>query len=338
MPDPIRLGFIGTGLIVNSSHWPAVSTLPADFKVVALCNRTSAKAEALAARVAQETGQRPAVYVDYAAMLANEKLDAVSLALPTVMNPQVAEAALAAGCHVIAEKPIAASVEDGERMTGWSKKYGRVLLIAENHRYMETYQHAARLVADSAIGKAVTAQWLLCLYTAPDNPGAQTPWRREPAHPGGFLSDGGVHHMASMRTILGEVVSVEASTGSYRPDLKPADTMVAVMNFASGALASYQVSYAVRGPISPLQVMGTEGMVTVTNDWLELRPNHGDKQRWDEPSPFGGMQAMYADFAQAIRTGRPPRSTPEEGLADLRLIVAMLQSNESGRAVRLANG
>lgn len=336
MPDPIRLAFIGTGLIVNSDHWPAVNTLRSDFEVVALCNRTPAKAEALAERVAQETGKRPAVYADYAAMLAQERLDAVSLALPTIINPQVTEAALAAGCHVIVEKPIAASVEDGERMLGWPKKYGRVLMVAENCRYLDSYQHAARLVAEGAIGRVVTAQWVLCPYTAPDNQYALTPWRQEPAHPGGFLSDGGVHHMATLRTVLGEASSVQASVASYRPDLKPADTLVAVMNWASGALGSYQVTYAVQGPYSPLQVIGVEGIVLATNEWVELRPNGGEAQHWDEPSPYGGMRAMYADFALAVRTGRPPRSTPEEGLADLRLIVAMLQSNESGRAVRLA--
>jgi predicted dehydrogenase len=336
MPDPIRLAFIGTGLIVNSDHWPAVNTLRSDFEVVALCNRTPATAEALAERVAKETGKRPTVYADYAAMLAQERLDAVSLALPTIINPQVTEAALAAGCHVIVEKPIAASVEDGERMLGWPKKYGRVLMVAENCRYLDSYQHAARLVAEGAIGQVVTAQWLLCPYTAPDNKYALTPWRQEPAHPGGFLSDGGVHHMATMRIVLGEANSVQASVASYRPDLKPADTLVAVINFASGALGSYQVTYAVQGPFSPLQVIGMQGMVLATNEWVELRPNGGEAQRWDEPSPFGGMRAMYADFAQAIRTGGPPRSTPEEGLADLRLIVAMLQSNEAGRAVRLA--
>ncbi len=335
MSAPIRLAFIGTGLIVNSDHWPAVNTLRSDFEIVALCNRTPAKAEALAERVAQATGARPAVYADYAALLSREKLDAVSLALPTVTNPQVAEAALAAGCHVLIEKPIAASLADGERMLGWPEKYGRVLMVAENCRYLSSYRHAARLVAEDAIGRVVTAQWLLYPYTAPDNQYALTPWRQEPAHPGGFLSDGGVHHMATLRTVLGEAGSVQARAASFRSDLKPLDTLLAVVSFVSGALASYQVTYAVKGPQSPLQVIGPKGMVEATNEWVELRPNGEEPQHWDEPSPFTGMAEMYADFAHSIRSGRPPRSTPEEGLADLRLIVAMLQSSEFGSAVRL---
>ena len=90
-------------------------------------------------RSARRTRGRPAVYADYRELLAKEKLDAVSLALPTVLNPEVTEAAMAAGCHVIAEKPIAASLADGERMAACARREGRMLMTAENYRYMASY-------------------------------------------------------------------------------------------------------------------------------------------------------------------------------------------------------
>ena len=284
-----------------------------DFEVVALCNRTRAKAEALAERVAQETGKRPAVYADYSAMLGREKLDAVTLALPTVINPHVTQAALAAGCHVLVEKPIAASVEDGERMLGWPKQYGRVLMVAENCRYLDSYQHTAHLVAEGAIGRVITAQWLLCPYTAPDNQYALTSWRQEPAHPGGFLSDGGVHHMATLRTVLGEVGSVQASVASYRPDLKPADTLVAVMNWASGGAGQL-----------PGELCRPGTVFTVAGD-RHARHGPGNERmgrvapRWRRGAALGRAESLRGDArnVHGLRAVRPQWTaaalTPERG-------------------------
>jgi predicted dehydrogenase len=337
MAEPMRLGMIGTGIIVNSSHWPAVQTLPGDFEVAALCNRTVAKAEALATVIEGAVKHRPVVYSDYHEMLQREHLDAVLLALPTLMNPEVTQAALAAGCHVLVEKPIAASVEDGERMLAWPAQYGRLLMIGENCRYLNSYQHAARLVADGAIGAPVTASCLLFPYTAPDNPLALTAWRQNPAHPGGFISDGGVHHVAILRTVLGDVADVQAEAASYRADIKPLDTLAAVLRFTSGVMGDYHVSYAVRGPQSPLYVVGTKGMIAATNDWAELRPVEGTVECWDEPSQLDGFVSMWADFAHAIRTGQPPLSTPEKALGDLRTVVAMLQSAQTGQRVAVAS-
>jgi len=80
MTDPIRLGIIGTGLIVATKHWPALSAREGEFQIVALVNRTLAKAEMLAQKIEAATGFHPATYDDYRKMLASERPDAVSLA------------------------------------------------------------------------------------------------------------------------------------------------------------------------------------------------------------------------------------------------------------------
>ena len=304
---------------------------------VALANRTPARAEALAEAIRKKTRGRPAVYADYRELLAREKLDAVSLALPTVLNPEVTEAAMAAGCHVIAEKPIAASLADGERMAASAGRDGRMLMIAENYRYMASYRHAAQLIADGIIGRPQAARWSLYADIGPDSPYYHTAWRQQPAHPGGYLSDGGVHHMAVLRLLLGEAETVTAQAAALRPDLPPADTLSASIRFVNGALGTYTVTYAVPGPETALQVAGTDGALLIWRARVELWRRGKVIRSWAEPSPVDGLVAMYQDFAQAVRAGQPPRSTPAEGLADLRLIIAMLRSSETGQAVRVAD-
>lgn len=337
MAETIPIAVIGTGLIVSGRHWPALSELSDDFRVIALVNRTPAKAEVLASTVEAATGHRPTVYAGYAEMLAREKPAAVSLALPPALNPEVTEAGLSAGCHVIAEKPIAANLSDATRMLPWSAQYGRVLMIAENVRYFATQRRAAQLIADSAIGEPRAASWFLYPHVGPESPYYHTDWRLQPEHPGGYISDGGVHHMAAFRMLVGEVEAVTAQVASLRSDLRPIDTITAALHFASGAVATYGATYALRGPESALQVAGSEGVVLVWRTAVELWRGGKPLQRWDEPSQQDGMIPMYQDFARAIRSGRPPNSTAAEGWADLRLIVALLRAAQTGRRVSIAD-
>ncbi len=334
--EPIHLAIIGTGLIVFGQHWPAIRALGNEFQVVAVANRTPDKAERLAETIAAATGARPAVYTDYRALLAQEQLDAVSLALPTLLNPEITQAALAAGCHVIAEKPIAASLADAAPMLAWPAHYGRQLMIAENFRYTAQFIRAAGLIADGVIGTPRLARWNVYAHLGPDNPYYHTAWRQQPAHPGGYISDGGVHLTAALRMLLGEVDTVTAQAAALRPDLPPLDTISASLRFANGAIGTYAVTYALPGPELPLTVVGADGALLVGRERVELWRGGEIVQTWVEPAPHGGMVGMYADFARSARTGQSPRSTAAEGYEDLRLIVAMLRAAEEGREIKVA--
>jgi predicted dehydrogenase len=336
MPDAIRLGIIGTGLIVSAKHWPALSSLQDIFRVTALANRSLARAEALADAVDAATGFRPATYSSYREMLARERPDAVSIALPPDLNPEVAEAALAAGCHVLAEKPIAARLADATPMLSWPAAYSRVLMIAENYRYLASYRLAADLIEQGAIGQPGAARWSYYHYQGPGSPYYQTAWRKHPEHIGGYLSDGGVHHAAVLRMLLGDVETVTGRVAQLRPDLPPADTLSATLQFRNGALGTYAVSYALPGPRTALEVAGQSGVLLVSRYKVELWERDRLANTWDTPSSFDGSAAMYEDFAHSIRTGAPSQSPPQEALEDLRLIAAIIRSSEIGRTVRVA--
>lgn len=337
MPDPIRLAIIGAGLIVSKMHWLALTKLPSDFCIVALADPMRAKAEALAESMPTDQCLRPQVYTEYAEMLAAEKPEAVLVAVPPASSPAIAEAALAAGCHVIAEKPIATSLSQGSRMLSWAEKYGRVLMIAENYCYLPGYLVAARQIAEGAIGRPVVARWSLYAYEGPDSPFYQTAWRQHPEHPGGYISDGGVHDAAALRMLLGEVETVTAQVTLARPDMPPADTASATLHFANGAVGTYSSTYAVPGPETPLQVAGTAGALLAWRDKAVLWRENRIVEEWSEPAGERGAVAMHQDFARAVRAGQPPRSTPAEALEDLRLIMAILRSSETGQMVRVAD-
>jgi predicted dehydrogenase len=288
----------------------------------------------LADKIQAVTRVRPAVYADYREMLVSAKPDAVSLTVPPTLNLEFSQAALAVGCHVIVEKPLATNLADGAQMLSWEQKYGRVLMIAENFRYVESFRHAARLVSQGVIGQPQVARWTFYAHMSAENPYYQTAWRQKPAHPGGFLSDHGVHSAAVFRMVLGEVESVTGEVAQMRADLIPADTLSATLRFANGCLGTYAITHAIPGPVRPLEIAGPEGVLMAWRDRVALWRDGAEVESWPLVSPADGLVAMYEDFAHAIRTGEPHRSPPAESLADLQFHAAGLNPSPLGEQLQ----
>jgi predicted dehydrogenase len=131
-------------------------------------------------------------------MLARPDVEAVNVILPIEPLPEAVEKSLAAGKHVISEKPIAPDVATGRRLIQFARAYPKqVWMVAENDRYEPAFQQAGDLIRAGAIGKPLMASWSLPMSMQPDNKFYHTPWRRSGTFPGGFLLDGGVHRRPS---------------------------------------------------------------------------------------------------------------------------------------------
>ena len=101
------MGVIGCGIAAHDLHWPALRDMKDKFKIIAVCNHTEPKAKAFSETV----GGVPYV-LDYKDLLSREDVDAVTIILPFELNRRVTEDALAAGKHVMAEKPLETLSED----------------------------------------------------------------------------------------------------------------------------------------------------------------------------------------------------------------------------------
>lgn len=323
--QPIRLALIGAGIFVRDAHAPALNALGDMYRVVAVCSRS------------QESAQRAAALFPYPvetctdipALLARDDVEAVDILLPIAHMPAVTEMALRAGKHVISEKPIAPDVETGRRLL--AARGDKVWLVAENWRYDVAFIRAAELIEAGEIGTPILCDWALHLNAGPGNKYYATPWRRDNSYPGGFLLDGGVHHVAALRLVMGEIASVSTVITSTRSDMPPADTLCAALQFANGAIGSFSVTYAVGAPWDwGMRVVGTEGAIRVQRTGLEIVAK-GETRQF--PGAAESVDAELADFASAIRHGTSYRGTPEQALQDVAVIEAMLQSAATGQRI-----
>lgn len=330
---PIRIAILGSGLFVRDAHLPALHTLPDAFEPVAIYSRNAETAQALAASLPGKVE----VYTDLAALLARTDIEAVDVVLPINDQPSAVTAALQAGKHVISEKPVAPDVRTGRQLLHTASELtahsGKIWSVAENWRYEPAYHAAAEAISQGVIGQPLQLNWATSSAVTPQNKYYHTAWRRDNTFPGGFLLDGGVHNIAVMRVVLGEIESVSAFVTQVRPDLPPADTLSATFRFDSGAFGTWTVSFAAGLPWeTPMQILGTSGALRISNRQLEVFS--GDPaQPHSQPFAINNVEAELADFARVIH-GAPLHNTPEQALQDVAVIEAMLESARTGCTVQ----
>jgi predicted dehydrogenase len=328
---PVRIALVGAGVFARDAHLPSLLRLPEHFEIAAVFSRSLAAAEALA----QSIPYPVPTYTNLGALLAQPDIQAVDLMLPVAVMPAVLPQIWVAGKPVLSEKPIAPNVATGRSLIEQHAKGRHPLwLVGENWRYEAAFLQAAEIVASGEIGTPLTCHWAVFSPITPDSKYYHSEWRRDTSFRGGYVTDGGVHHVAALRMILGEVTEVTATFTQHRADLPPGDTLAATLRFANGALGTYLATYATRAPWSPhLFIAGTQGSLRVQRREIEVT-SHGTT-RQIQCSGFDGVEKQLAALANTLRTGAAHLCTPQEALADLAVIEAMLDSAACHTAMRI---
>jgi predicted dehydrogenase len=329
-PPPIRLGLLGAGIFSREAHLPALLSLPDRFQVGALYSRTPASAEAAAALLPYPVQ----IYTQPEDIFNDPAIDAVDVVLPILELPGMVKAALAAGKHVISEKPLAATLAEGRAMLKAAQAHPHLAwVVAENWRYAPHIQHAAQIIQSGALGQLGMFHWAIYAGLKPQNKYYQTAWRRDGSYQGGFILDGGVHFAAALRDILGEVAEVTARARSLRPDLPPLDTLTATVEMQSGLTGTLAFCYAVGLPFSTsLTIVGERGVLEVNRDNLKLTLEGEVKE--DYRGPSNGVREELQVFAALIREAGGGHQSAQKALGDLALIESLLRAADSRQAHR----
>ena len=154
MPSKVRVGVVGAGFIANSAHLPSYVELDRA-ELVAVCDIIPERAQAAAARY-----NIPYVFIDYREMLAKADLDVVSVCTPNGTHAQITIDALAAGCNVLCEKPMATTVADAEAMLAASRQSPGKLMIAYPRPFNPILQYAKGLLQTGTLGEIYHAKAL----------------------------------------------------------------------------------------------------------------------------------------------------------------------------------
>ncbi len=331
MNKRIRLGIIGSGIAARKLHLPALRKLSEFYEITAVASGHVENAE----KFAKLFEKKPRVFNDYHHLMISGLVDAVDLAVPPQFNFEIVQDALRNGIHVICEKPIAENVEVAKKIINMSRSYDRVFMVAESQRYDPELKQITDLIRMGKIGTPELFDWNVIVNFGKDNEYVNTPWRKNPKHIGGFLSDGGVHNVASLRAIFGEVEEVSGMVSKVSDYIGGEDTMVLNMKFISGVIGNYSVSYALDAPAHrSLKIYGTRGKMRATPREVEVIRESGIEKY---PSPITNLFVEeFKEFYSAVSAGIPIElGTPESALRDLAIIEAGINSSRTGCAIRI---
>ncbi|TPQ16767.1 Gfo/Idh/MocA family protein [Streptomyces sporangiiformans] len=265
----------------------------------------------------------------------------VDVCTPTDTHRGITLAAVAAGAHVLCEKPLALRTADAQEMADAADAAGVRLYPGHVVRWFPAYDRLRAVVAGGGLGRIAVAR-----FTRTGCYPAWSPWFADPARSGGILTDQMIHDMDIARWLFGEVVRVHAhQRGHLAAPVPPAPvaTGTAVLTHASGVIT--QVVGVWGPPATPFRttfhVSGTDGTVrhdSLASPALRVTGTAGDPE--GIPSGDFGQSpylAQIREFADAFAGGvQEPRVTAADGVAAVRIAEAAVESARTGRAVELS--
>ena len=315
--QPLRLAFLGCGFITNvhSRHLKALgSTIVASY-----ASRDAAKAAAYC-----RTHRGTSSYGDYGKAIADPNIDGVVVAVPPRFHLDLTLQALAAGKHVLVEKPAFPTLADFETVRAARDQAKRVVLVGENDHYKPLAVTLRRLLADKVIGEMVFAHFTTLahrLKTADD-------WRNDEAMAGGdaFFEEG-IHWLHIANSLGPKITAIQGhrpSVSREGPDRRAKSMMVAFRydNGAVGALYySREVPSLFRG-LRLSKLFGRDGIITFESNGAFVVVRGQGMPRFILPGfkDIRGYQAMYRDFYRSIHTGTQPEMSLERAIDDQRLM------------------
>src|SRR5687768_4549559 len=342
---PVKYGIIGCGAIGQRRHIPECAANP-DSVLLAVCDPNAARVE----EIAEKYGSK--AYTDYKEMLKNKDVDAVVVAGPNSTHaPQTLEA-LAAGKHVLCEKPMAMTREEAKAMMDSAKRGGKYLMIGLNQRLMPPHVKAKEVLNGGKLGKVLTFR------TAFKHPGPEG-WSVDAAKSWffqkdkaimGVCGDLGVHKADLMRWLLGqeftEVGGFVTTLDKRGPDgqlLTLDDNAMLTMRTSGGIIGSmilswtnygteenYTILYCQRGVLS----IGTDPVYGVVVDY-----KNGEREMYKVGEMSTNVKQVPSgiidSFTKAILEGRPPEIDGSEGYKCLNVILTAMEAARDGKICKV---
>ena len=332
----MKVAVIGTGSM-GRNHARVYSELP-NVELAAVCDENSSAARDVAARYGT------AAYADYHKMLEEVRPEVVSVAVPTALHRDVAIEALEAGAHVLVEKPIAATLEEGRAIIEKADQMKRQLMIGHIVRFNPAMQALKQKLQEGELGRIFQ---ITCRRVGP------FPARIRDV---GVVIDLAPHDVDLMRYLTGmEPIRVYCET-EQRLQTEHEDLLLGLLRFPHGVTGSLEINWLTPTKVREVIVLGERGMFRVDdltqdlyfyenaeighNNWPALQNlkgvSEGSMTRF-ALQRYEPLKAELQAFASALAAGNPVPVTGEDGLAALRLALALVESGRTHQVIEVGH-
>jgi len=339
----MRVGLIGTGAI---AHKHAQAYRDIGYELVVCTDRKEQAGRGFAAQYGCEFVAACEEVCDDA------RIDFVDVCTFPDYRLQPVRLCAEAGRHIQVQKPIATDLATAREMVETARRAGILLNVVSQHRFDDSVQFLKRAIAEGRLGRILQADAYVKWYRSPAyyaRPGKGT-WQTEG---GGALINQAIHQIDILLYLAGPVSAAFATwqIGALHA-IESEDVISAVLRYASGATGVLQASTAFwPGYSERVEIHGTKGTAIITGDKLttwDLQDDTGDPAPLAKDVNSGSSDPMaisltpferqFLDFGEAIRTGRKPCSSGDDGYRALEAVDAIYRSCREGRQVAIGEG
>jgi predicted dehydrogenase len=267
---------------------------------------------------------------DWRELMNRTDIDAVVIATPQDSQVEIARGAIAAGIHVLVEKPAARHVDELRDLPELAAKHNVRVRVGFNHRYHRAFRQARHLVDSGLLGPLL---FVRARYGHGGRPGYANEWRAQPLRSGGGeLIDQGVHLIDLARWFLGEFVEVTGFAHTYFWDMPVEDNAFMLLKTATRQAAFMHVSctewkntfsWELYGRDGKLHIEGLGGSYGVERlSWYKNLPDMGPPETtiWEYPMEDNSWGIEMAEFLEDIRSSREPSAGLNDAIAALTVV------------------
>lgn len=327
--NPVRVASVGigwwSGVLADSIH--GKSEL---IKVVSCYTRDEGKR----AQFAGKYGCRPAK--SYEEILKDPEVEGVLLTTPHTLHAEHTIAAAQAGKHVFVEKPFTLTATDGRKAAEACRRAGVALAVGHSRRRQPTNRKLKAMLQAKELGVPIQAECNLSVGVALGyKPGMWRASREE--SPAGAMTGMGVHHVDTLQYLLGPIARVMAMSKRLATPVEVDDATAILFEFEGGPLGFLGTCF-VTPKVLYLNVYGTEANVYTEGEGAKffVQKKGGEEKVSLSMQPVDIIREELEDFARAVRKQGTYEVTPEDAIRVVAVLEALLRSNETGRAVAVA--
>ena len=353
----VRIGLVGCGK-VGGLHTGALAAVP-EAQLAAVCDASPERARAFADQ------HKVRAFTSVSEMAASGLIDAVDVCTPHPLHAQPVVEAAAHGVHALVEKPMAATLEDCDRMIAASRAAGTTLSVISQRRWYPAVIRMREAIAAGKIGRPVLATFVM-LSWRDETYYRSDPWRGKwSTEGGGVLINQSAHQLDLLTWLVDEIEEVSGYWANLNhPYVEIEDTALAMIRYRNGALGNIVASVSQNpGVYTKVHVHGGNGYsVGVQTDsgatfvagmsgvqdaaFNDLWTIPGEQALRDgfeaeDRRLFAAVDAtryfhalQIRDFAQSIQEGRPPAVTGVEARRTVELFTAVYRSNAARQPVK----
>lgn len=332
----MRVGIVGAGLQARRRA-PVFAKLPNTQLVV-----ISAKHEDHAKKLADQFGCEHEVGWEWVGKRTD--LDAILVCTPPHLHEPISVLAMETGKHVLCEKPLARTLEECERMIEVSEAMKKILKCGFNHRHHPGILEAKRQIGEGKLGKLL---FIRCRYGITGEPGREKEWRGDPHQAaGGHLMEQGIHAVDLSRWFLGEFDQISCFRQTqYWPMGELEDNAFMMMRTHEGQVSSIHTSLLQWKNLFSFEIFGEDGFFEVEGlgGSYGVEKLHYCPKRYGKPFEVttteyrGDDQSWYLEwleFAAAVRQGRQPLGSAEDGMEAMRLVLQAYRVSDAQKISR----